>query len=178
MKGGDEVFLCIIKSETESRVRIQAQPILEEYKDVFPDDLPSLPSKRKVDHAIDLEPGGKVPNLPTYWMSHNKHEELFKQLQEFMSKGFISQGTSYYASPVLFAKKKGGTLCLCVDYRARACAWLAIVSHNIALLVSVSTICFMNIKTSFLHVRLHRSRFRHSPQVEVLDTCSSQPHSR
>ena len=58
MKEGEEVFLCIIKAETESSVPPQAQPILEEFKDVFPDDLPSLPPKQKVDHAIDLEPGG------------------------------------------------------------------------------------------------------------------------
>ena len=118
MKDGEEVFLCIIKEETESSVPLEAQPILEEFKDVFPDDLPSLPPKRKVDHAIDLDPGGKVPNLPTYRMSHKEHEELFKQLEDYMSKGFIRPSTSYCASPVLFVKKKDGSLRLCVDYRA------------------------------------------------------------
>ena len=118
MKSGDEVFLCIIKEAVESSVPPHAKPILEEFKDVFPDDLPSLPPKRKVDHAIDLEPCGKVPNMPIYRMSHKEHEELFKQLEDYMSKGFIRPSTSYCASPVLFVKKKDGTLCLCVDYRA------------------------------------------------------------
>ena len=118
MKNGDEVYLCIIKEATESSVPPQAQPILQEFKDVFPDELPNLPPKRKVDHAIDLEPGGKMPNLPMYRMSHKEHEELFKQLEEYTSKGFIRPSTSYCASPVLFVKKKDGTLRLCVDYRA------------------------------------------------------------
>jgi hypothetical protein len=118
MKDGDEAFLCIIKAENEMGVPLEARPILEEFKDVFPDDLPGLPPKRKVDHAIDLEPGGKMPNMPTYRMSHKEHEELFKQLEEYTSKGFIRPSTSYCASPVLFVKKKDGTLRLCVDYRA------------------------------------------------------------
>ena len=51
-------------------------------------------------------------------MSHKKHEELFKQIEEHMSKGFIRPSTSYCASLVLFVKKKDETLCLSVDYRA------------------------------------------------------------
>jgi hypothetical protein len=94
MKSGDEVFLCIIKEAVGSSVPPHAKPILEEFKDVFPDDLPSLPPKRKVDHAIDLEPDGKMPNMPIYRMSHKEHEELFKQLEDYMSKGFIRPSTS------------------------------------------------------------------------------------
>jgi hypothetical protein len=112
------VFLCIIKADNKSSVPHEAEPILEEFKDVFPDDLPGLPPKRKVDHAIDIEPGGKMPHLPTYRMSHKEHEELFKQLKDYTDKGFIRPSTSHCASPVLFVKKKDGSLRLCVDYRA------------------------------------------------------------
>ena len=73
----------------ESSVPPQTLAILEEFKDVLPDDLLSIPLKRKVDHAIDIDPEGKVPNLPMYRMSQKEHEELFKQLEEYESKGLL-----------------------------------------------------------------------------------------
>ena len=53
----------------ESSVPPQTLAILEEFKDVLPDDLLSIPLKRKVDHAIDIDPEGTVPNWPMYRMS-------------------------------------------------------------------------------------------------------------
>ena len=89
IEDGEEVFLSIIKGEAETSVPLEATPILEGFNSVLRDETPSLPPKRKVDHAVDLEPGGKVPNLPTCRKIHKVHEELFKQLEEHMSKGFI-----------------------------------------------------------------------------------------
>jgi len=55
---------------------------------------------------------------PTYRMSQPEMDELKKQLAELMQKGFITESKSPYGAPVLFVKKKDGTLRMCIDYRA------------------------------------------------------------
>jgi hypothetical protein len=91
---------------------------LQEFQDVFPENLPdSLPPRRGVDHKIDLEPNSKPPSRPTYRMSYSEMEELRKQLEEYLAKGQIRPSGSPYGAPVLFVKKKDGSLRLCVDYR-------------------------------------------------------------
>ncbi|KAL0411105.1 UNVERIFIED_CONTAM: Transposon Ty3-G Gag-Pol polyprotein [Sesamum latifolium] len=44
-------------------------------------------------------------------------QELKKQLEELLEKGFIQPSTSPWGAPVLFVKKKDGSMRLCVDYR-------------------------------------------------------------
>ena len=64
--------------------------LLEEYKDVFPDDLPAgLPPYREVDHRIELIPGSTPPSRPTYRLSPSELTELRKQLTDLTTAGFI-----------------------------------------------------------------------------------------
>jgi hypothetical protein len=77
-----------------------------------------LPPHRDCDHEIELLPGTTPPHGPLYGMSEDELLVLRKFLQENLDKGFIRTSTSPAASPVLFAKKPGGGLRFCVDYRA------------------------------------------------------------
>jgi RNase H-like domain found in reverse transcriptase/Reverse transcriptase (RNA-dependent DNA polymerase)/Integrase zinc binding domain/Chromo (CHRromatin Organisation MOdifier) domain/Integrase core domain len=77
-----------------------------------------LPPHRDCDHKIELQPGTTPPHGPLYGMSEDELLVLRKFLQENLDKGFIRASTSPAASPVLFAKKPGGGLRFCVDYRA------------------------------------------------------------
>ncbi|OWT42257.1 reverse transcriptase (RNA-dependent DNA polymerase) domain-containing protein [Pochonia chlamydosporia 170] len=77
-----------------------------------------LPPHRHCDHEIELQPGTTPPHGPLYGMSEDELVVLRKFLQENLDKGFIRASTSPAASPVLFAKKPGGGLRFCVDYRA------------------------------------------------------------
>lgn len=77
-----------------------------------------LPPHRDCDHEIELQPGTTPPHGPLYGMSEDELLVLRKFLQENLDKGFIRASTSPAASPVLFAKKPGGGLRFCVDYRA------------------------------------------------------------
>ena len=43
--------------------------------------------------------------------------ELKEQLQELLDKGFIRPSSSPWGAPVLFVKKKDGTMRMCIDYR-------------------------------------------------------------
>lgn len=77
-----------------------------------------LPKHRDCDHKIELIPGKTPKACRAYPMSHGELKVLRKWLQENLEKGFIRPSTSPAASPVLFAKKPGGGLRFCVDYRA------------------------------------------------------------
>ena len=102
-----------------ARVDPRIKAVLEEYKDVFPDDLPSgLPPTRDIDHKIEIIPGSAPPVRAPYRMSVPELDELKKQLNDLLAKGQIRISKSPYRSPVLFVKKKDGTMRLCVDYRA------------------------------------------------------------
>lgn len=88
------------------------------FPDVFPDDLPDgLPPDRGTDIRIDTIPNANPPVRPVIRLSLAELDELQKQLQTLQKKGFISPSTSAYGAPVLFVKKKDGSLRLCVDYR-------------------------------------------------------------
>ena len=88
-----------------------------EYVDVFPDELPGLPPHRDVDFGIELHPGTTTISMTPHKMAPVELQELRVQLQELLDKGFIRSSTSPWGAPVLFAKKKGKTLRLCIDYK-------------------------------------------------------------
>jgi hypothetical protein len=88
-------------------------PVVCEYTDVFPDELPGLPPDRDVEFVIELQPG----TTPISRMPPKELAELKKQLQELLDKGYIRPSSSPWGCPTLFVKKKDGSLRLCVDYR-------------------------------------------------------------
>ena len=83
----------------------------------FPDELPGLPPQRVVDFGIKLHPGISTISMTPHRMAPVELRELRVQLQELLDKGFIKKSTSPWGAPVLFAKKKGKTLRLCINYR-------------------------------------------------------------
>jgi hypothetical protein len=91
-------------------------PVVCEYLDVFPDELPGMPPDRDIEFAIELQPGTTPISKRPYRMPLAELAELKKRLQELLDKGFIRPSTSW-GCPTLFVKKNDESLRLCVDYR-------------------------------------------------------------
>src|SRR3954471_19418648 len=120
VKQGKVVFLLMIKDERHAKELLtnddKIQDLLKEYHDIFPDDLPGLPPSRSVDHTIELVDGAKPPHRSIYALSQEKLQILKKTLQELLDLRFIQPSKSPYGAPILFVKKKDGSLRMCVDY--------------------------------------------------------------
>jgi hypothetical protein len=87
------------------------------YKDVLVEPPEGLPPNRDIEHSIELIPGAVPQMQPPYRHSYKEELELQKQLQELINTSCISPSISPWGAPVLFIKKKDGSLRLCVDYR-------------------------------------------------------------
>lgn len=95
------------------------EQILNEFSDVVSDELPTdLPPSRSLVHRIILQEPNKIAYRRQYKLSHAELEELTRQVSQLMRQGFIRPSASPFNSPVLFVKKKDGSLRLCIDYRA------------------------------------------------------------
>ncbi|RVW65054.1 Transposon Ty3-I Gag-Pol polyprotein [Vitis vinifera] len=116
LKKGCQGFLASVMSN-ESDLKLEDIPIVREYPDVFPEDLPGLPPEREVEFTIDLVPGTGPMSKAPYRMTPVELKELKVQLQELLDKGFIRPSVSPWGAPVLFVKKKDGSMRLCIDYR-------------------------------------------------------------
>ena len=90
---------------------------MQDFLDVFLEDLPSLPPDREIGFVFDLAPGIAPISKKPYRMTPAELEELKTQLQELLDKGFICPSFSPWGAPVLFVKKKDGIMRLCIDYR-------------------------------------------------------------
>ncbi|XP_077215976.1 uncharacterized protein LOC143850639 [Tasmannia lanceolata] len=114
---GYECYLAYVKREDDKFELSAANiPVVREFLDVFPEDLTDLPPHREVDFTIDLELGTKPISKAPYRMAPAELKELKEQLSELLEKGFIRPSSSPWGAPVLFVKKKDGSLRLCIDY--------------------------------------------------------------
>ncbi|XP_059639069.1 uncharacterized protein LOC132281375 [Cornus florida] len=112
-----DFFLASILAEEDGDVETVYPSVVCEFLDVFPDDLPDLPSKREVEFVINLMLGTAPISMVPYCMAPAELEELKKQLDDLRLKGFIRPSVSPWGAPVLFAKKNNGSMRLCIDYR-------------------------------------------------------------
>lgn len=77
-----------------------------------------LPSKRRIQHEIQLHQDCPLPNIGMYRMLVIENAEIKTQIQELLDKGVIRPRTSPCGSPIVLVPKKDGTWCICVDFRA------------------------------------------------------------
>ena len=110
-------YLPYVVEVREDDVRLEDIPVIREFPDMFPNDLPELPSDREIDFQIELASGTEPISRAPYRMAPAELKELKVQMEEMVNKGFIRSSTSPWGAPVLFVKKKDGSMRLCIDYR-------------------------------------------------------------
>ncbi|GJZ49234.1 putative reverse transcriptase domain-containing protein [Tanacetum coccineum] len=101
----------------QEKKRLEDVPIVQDFPEVFPEDLPGLPPTRQVEFQIDLVPGAAPVARAPYRLAPSEMKELSEQLKELSNKGFIRPSFSPWGAPVLFVKKKDGSFRMCIDYR-------------------------------------------------------------
>ncbi|GJX89021.1 putative reverse transcriptase domain-containing protein [Tanacetum coccineum] len=121
MAKGCQIFLAQISAKKEEDKsegkQLKDVPIVRDFPEVFPEDLPGLPPTRPVEFQIDLIPGAAPVARAPYRLAPSEMKELSEQLQELSDKGFIRPSSSPWGAPVLFVKKKDGSFRMCIDYR-------------------------------------------------------------
>ncbi|GMJ13693.1 hypothetical protein HRI_005038600 [Hibiscus trionum] len=108
-------LMCALESTKE--LKPEDIPIIRDFPDVFPEELPGLPPVREVEFGIEVQPGTTPISIAPYRMAPMELKELKAQIQDLESKGFIRPSSSPWGAPVLFVKKKDGSMRLCIDYR-------------------------------------------------------------
>ncbi|GKB67727.1 reverse transcriptase domain-containing protein [Tanacetum coccineum] len=116
---GCQVFLIQMMKEEETKIlerRIKDVPVVRDFPEVFPKDLPGLPPTRQVEFHIELIPGATPVARAPYRLAPAEMKELAEQLKELSDKGFIRPSSSPWGAPILFVKKKDGSFRMCIDY--------------------------------------------------------------
>ncbi|GJW51609.1 putative reverse transcriptase domain-containing protein [Tanacetum coccineum] len=114
---GSQLFLAQVTEKEPSKKQLQDVPVIRNFPEVFPDDLPGLPPSRQVEFRIELVPGAAPVARAPYRLAPSELKELSDQLKELLEKGFIRPSSSPWGAPVLFVKKKDGSFRMCIDYR-------------------------------------------------------------
>ena len=110
-------YLVYAIESGNSEMLLAEVPMVNEFFDVFPEDLPGLSPDREIEFEIELAPGTEPISIAPYRKAPAELKELKVQMEELLSKGFVKISTSPWGAPVLFVKKKDGSLRLCIDYR-------------------------------------------------------------
>ena len=110
-------YLAYAIEVRDSGSRLEDIPVVREFLDVFPEDLPGIPLDREIAFQIELAPRTEPISKAPYRMAPLELKELKVQMEELVSKGFVRTSTSPWGAPVLFVKKRDESLTLCIDYK-------------------------------------------------------------
>ncbi|GJX96069.1 putative reverse transcriptase domain-containing protein [Tanacetum coccineum] len=110
-------MIQVTEKKKSDEKKLEDIPVVREFPDVFPENIPGLPPVHQVEFQIDLIPGAAPVARAPYRLAPSEMQELSNQLQELSDRGFIQPSTSLWGAPVLFVKKKDGSFRMCIDYR-------------------------------------------------------------
>nr|GEV14195.1 putative reverse transcriptase domain-containing protein [Tanacetum cinerariifolium] len=116
IENGCELFLAQVTGTVSKEKRVEDVPVIRDFPEVFPKDLPGLPPPRQVEFRIDLIPCATLVARAPYRLAPSKLKELSEKLKELSEKGFIRPSSSPWGAPVLFIKNKDGS-----SAQAKAC---------------------------------------------------------
>ncbi|KAJ0777140.1 putative DNA/RNA polymerase superfamily [Helianthus annuus] len=100
-------FLAHIVEQKGKGKSVSDIPVVCDFPDFFPEDLPGLPPPRSVDFRIDLIPGSTPVAKAPYRLAPSEMQELSSQLQELLDKGFIRPSTSPWGCSSVIRQEEG-----------------------------------------------------------------------
>jgi hypothetical protein len=92
--------------------------VVNEFPNVFPEELPGMLPDRDIEFVIELKPATAPIYKTPYRMATPELAKLLEHIKEFLEKVFIHPSSSPWGAPAIFVLKKDGTQRLCVDYHA------------------------------------------------------------
>jgi hypothetical protein len=117
MRKGCKLYAILALNEKGVAEGLEHLPVVKEFADVFPEELPGMPPEGELEFTIDLKPGTEPIARTPYRMSTPELQELKMQLKELLDLGLIRPSVSPWGAPVIFIRKKDGSWRLCIDYR-------------------------------------------------------------
>ncbi|XP_020257167.1 uncharacterized protein LOC109833769 [Asparagus officinalis] len=116
---GPVEFRARPKKATLAAMQVESEKpiVVQEFEDVFPDDIYGLPPDRAIEFSIDLKPGTAPISKTPYRMPPAELAELRTQLDDLLQRGLIRPSVSAWGAPVLLVGKKDGSKRMCIDYR-------------------------------------------------------------
>ncbi|XP_071905687.1 uncharacterized protein [Coffea arabica] len=107
---GPQGYLAFLINTLGDKVNLEDMLIVKDFPDVFPEELEFLPPERDIAFKIDVIPGVVPISKTPYRMAPAELKELKMQLQDLLERDFIRESDSPWGAPVLFFKKKNGSL--------------------------------------------------------------------
>ncbi|GJT48777.1 hypothetical protein Tco_0974934 [Tanacetum coccineum] len=114
---GCHAFMARVVHNSFEKKSLKDVLVVNEFLDVFPEDLPGIPPEWQVEFQIDHIPGATPIAKTPYRLALSEMKELMSQLQELLDKGFILPSSSPWGALILFVKNKDGSMRMCIDYR-------------------------------------------------------------
>lgn len=115
------VLLCkdeATKTITSHHLNLVLSSLLQEFKDVFPDELPpGLPPLHGIEHRINLIPGPPLPNNAPYRVNPEETKQLQRQVERLFGNGHVRESLSPCVVPVILVPKKDGSFRMCSGCR-------------------------------------------------------------
>ncbi|XP_070005659.1 uncharacterized protein [Nicotiana sylvestris] len=112
------IYHLVRVTDTNAEVlSLESIPVVNEFPNVFLDELPWIPPDREIDLGIDVIPGTQPISIPPYRVAPAKLKELKEQLKDLQEKGFIRPSVSPWGASVLIVRKKDGLLRMYIDYQ-------------------------------------------------------------
>ncbi|XP_070008077.1 uncharacterized protein [Nicotiana sylvestris] len=99
----------VMDTDAEAPI-LESVPGLNEFPDVFPDELPRIPPDKEIDFGINVIPVTQPILIPPYRITPAELKELKEQLKDFLGKGLIRTSVPPWGLMILFVRKKDGPL--------------------------------------------------------------------
>jgi hypothetical protein len=113
---GCKLYAILALNEKGVLEGLEHLPVVKEFVDIFPEELPRMPPERELEFTIDLKPGTEPIARVSYWISTLELQEMKMKLKELLDLGLIHPSVSPWGAPVIFIRKKDRSWSLCIDY--------------------------------------------------------------